>query len=179
MSEPLSAWTLKKIIIIAGPNGAGKTTFAQQFLPSEAKTYRFVNADLIALGLSPFDPELVSLKAARLMIQEINGYVDAGESFAFETTLSGLTYIRRIRHWKSLGYAIKLWFLALPTEEVAIARVAQRVLQGGHFVPESVIRRRFRSGYENFLRYYQHEVDSWAIFDSFARPPRLVDWSGT
>ena len=178
MSELLAASTLKKIIIIAGPNGAGKTTFAQQFLPSEAKTYRFVNADLIALGLSPFDPELVSLKAARLMIREINGYVDAGDSFAFETTLSGLTYIRRIRYWKSLGYAIKLWFLVLPTEDVAIARVAQRVLQGGHFVPESVIRRRFRSGYENFLRYYQHEVDSWAIFDSFARPPRLVDWSG-
>lgn len=170
---------MKKIIIIAGPNGAGKTTFAQQFLPAEARTYRFVNADLIALGLSPFDPELASLKAARLMIQEINDYVDAGESFAFETTLSGLSYVRKIRHWRSLGYATKLWFLALPTEDVAIARVAQRVLQGGHNVPEAVIRRRFRSGYENFLRYYQHEVDSWAIFDSFARPPQLIDWSGT
>lgn len=105
----------KKIIIIAGPNGAGKTTFARSFLPAEAKCPYFVNADLIAAGLSPFAPEAAAVKAGRLMLQEIAEYVARGESFAFETTLAGLAYVRHIREWKSLGitsvYFFSLWLL--------------------------------------------------------------------
>jgi predicted ABC-type ATPase len=105
---------LKKIIIIAGPNGAGKTTFARDFLPSEAHTLRFINADLIAAGLAPFNPESAAFKAGRLMLHEIDECVAAGHDFAFETTLSGLSYLRKIKCWQALGYQVKLWFLSLP-----------------------------------------------------------------
>ena len=168
---------LKKIIIIAGPNGAGKTTFAKDFLPSEAKTQNFINADLIAAGLAPFNPESVELKSGRLMLEEIDEFVDAGKSFAFETTLSGLSYVRKIQLWQRLGYQVKLWFLLLPNADAAVARVAQRVMQGGHNIPEDVIRRRFKAGLENFYKHYSKVVDSWAFLDNYRRPPKLIDWS--
>lgn len=154
----------KKIIIIAGPNGAGKTTFAKNFLPREAHTLRFINADLIAAGLAPFNPESVSFKAARLMLNELDEYTKGGESFAFETTLSGSHYLQRIQEWRNLGYVVKLWFIALSSPELAISRVAERVVQGGHNIPEDVIRRRFKAGLENFLK-YQKAVNSWVLFD--------------
>jgi predicted ABC-type ATPase len=132
---------LKKIIIIAGPNGAGKTTFERNFLPAEAQTLRFINADLIAAGLAPFNPETASFKAGRLMLEEIDECVDAGHSFAFETTLSGITYLRKIPLWQAQGYQVKLWFLSLPNEDIAVSRVARRVLQGGHNIPENVTAR--------------------------------------
>jgi len=94
---------LKKIIIIAGPNGAGKTTFARNFLPAEAQTLRFINADLIAAGLAPFNPETAAFKAGRLMLEEIDECVDAGHSFAFETTLSGLTYLKKLLSGMRMG----------------------------------------------------------------------------
>ena len=140
----------KKIIIIAGPNGAGKTTFARSFLPAEAQCPRFINADLIAAGLSPFAPELEAIRAGRLMIGEIRNCVARGESFALETTLSGLGYLKHIREWRAHNYRVSLYFLALPNVEMAIARVADRVRQGGHDIPESVIRRRFVAGFYNF-----------------------------
>jgi predicted ABC-type ATPase len=154
----------KKIIIIAGPNGAGKTTFAKNFLPREAHTLRFINADLIAAGLAPFNPESISFKAARLMLNELDEYTESGESFAFETTLSGSHYLQRIEEWRNLGYVVKLWFIALSSPEIAISRVAERVAQGGHNIPEDVIRRRFKAGLENFLK-YQKAVNSWVLFD--------------
>jgi predicted ABC-type ATPase len=168
---------LKKIIIIAGPNGAGKTTFARDFLPAEARTLRFINADLIAAGLAPFNPESASFKAGRLMIEEIDECVDAGHSFAFETTLSGMFYLKKIAGWRACGYQVKLWFLSLPNEQIAVSRVARRVLQGGHNIPEGVIRRRFKAGLENFHQHYKEAVDSWALYDSYHRPPKLIDWS--
>jgi predicted ABC-type ATPase len=168
---------VKKVIIIAGPNGAGKTTFARDFLPAEAHTLKFINADLIAAGFAPFNPESAAIKAGRLMLEEIDECVLAGQSFAFETTLSGIGYVRKIKLWRQLGYQVKLWFLALPSAEVAISRVAVRVAQGGHNIPESVIRRRFTSGLENFHRAYKDVVDSWALYDSYIHPPKLVDWS--
>ena len=140
----------KKIIIIAGPNGAGKTTFARSFLPAEAQCPRFINADLIAAGLSPFAPELEAIRAGRLMIGEIRNCVARGESFALETTLSGLGYFKHILEWRAHNYRVSLYFLALPNVEMAIARVADRVRQGGHDIPESVIRRRFVAGFYNF-----------------------------
>jgi predicted ABC-type ATPase len=122
----------KKIVIIAGPNGAGKTTFAREFLPFEAECPVFVNADLIAAGLSPFQPEAAAFRAGRVMLEEIATHAAAGRSFAFETTLSGLTYARMIPAWRAAAYQVKLIYLSLPSADDAIARVAMRVRQGGH-----------------------------------------------
>ena len=167
----------KKIIIIAGPNGAGKTTFARSFLPQEAQCPRFINADLIAAGLSPFAPEVAAIQAGRLMLTEIAACAKRGGSFAFETTLSGLSYLRHIRQWRSEGYHVSLFFLSLPNAEAAIARVAERVRQGGHDVPESVIRRRFAAGLINLERAYKSAVDTWAVFDNAGATPIVVEWS--
>jgi predicted ABC-type ATPase len=168
--------TDKKIIIIAGPNGAGKTTFARSFLPVEARLPRFINADLIAAGLSPFAPEVAAIKAGRLMLKEIESYARRGESFAFETTLAGLRYLRHIAQWRAKGYRVSLFFLSLPDAETAIARVAGRVCQGGHDIPESVIRRRFAAGRDNFLRHYRAAVDDWALYDNAGEIPVMLEW---
>jgi predicted ABC-type ATPase len=156
----------KKIVIIAGPNGAGKTTFAREWLPYEAGCPLFINADLIAAGLSPFDPDAAAFRAGRLMLAEIDRNAAAGESFAFETTLSGHTYRRRISRWRASGFTVKLVFLSLPTADDAIARVARRVQHGGHDVPVDVIRRRFASGLRNFLDVYRDLVDYWQWIDN-------------
>jgi predicted ABC-type ATPase len=165
----------KKIIIIAGPNGAGKTTFAREFLPAEAGLPVFVNADLIAAGLSPFHPELAAIRAGRLMLQEIDVHTATGRSFAFETTLAGLSYVRRIDAWRRDGYIVELIFLSLPSPEDAIRRVAERVKQGGHNVAEDVIRRRFAAGMQHFLETYRQRVDYWMQFDNSGLEPVLVD----
>ncbi len=167
----------KKIIIIAGPNGAGKTTFARVFLPAEAQCPRFINADLIAAGLSPFAPAAAAVKAGRLMLAEIDDAVAHGESFAFETTLAGMGYLRRIRQWRTMGYHVSLFFLTLPNPESAIARVATRVRQGGHDIPQSVIRRRFASGLRNLERSYKTAVDAWAVYNNAGTEPILIEWS--
>lgn len=165
----------KKVVIIAGPNGAGKTTFAREFLPREAGLPVFINADLIAAGLSPFDPDAVAIRAGRMMLEEIDRYAAAGESFAFETTLSGHTYLRRIDAWRAMGFFVKLIFLSLPTAEDAIKRVAARVLQGGHDVPQGVIRRRFESGLRNFLTIYRRRVNYWQWIDNGGAVSRLLE----
>ena len=166
----------KKIIIIGGPNGAGKTTFARSFLPSEAGCLRFINADLIAAGLSPFAPEQAAIRAGRLMLQELAQSSAKGESFALETTLAGLNYLQHIRQWKAQGYHISLFFLALPTADAAVDRVAERVRQGGHSIPEAVIRRRFEAGLQNFRTRYQCEVNAWVHYDSSGDTPRILNW---
>jgi predicted ABC-type ATPase len=166
----------KKIIIIAGPNGAGKTTFALSFLQAEAQCNRFINADLIAAGLSPFAPEAAALRAGRLMLEEIANCVRRGENFAFETTLSGRAYRSRISQWREQGYHVSLFFLSLPNAEAAIARVAARVRQGGHDIPEAVIRRRFGAGLRNFNQNYKAAVNSWALFDNVGEEPSLLEW---
>ncbi len=125
---------------------------------------RFINADLIAAGLAPFNPEAAAFKAARLMLQEIDSCTEDGESFAFETTLSGVYYLQRIEEWKKQGYMVKLWFIALSSSELAISRVAERIAQGGHNIPEEVIRRRYAAGLDNLPR-YQNAVNSWMLFD--------------
>ncbi|MFO1430789.1 MAG: zeta toxin family protein [Candidatus Competibacteraceae bacterium] len=166
----------KKILIIAGPNGAGKTTFAREFLPREAACLTFINADLIASGLSPFNPEVVAIKAGRLMLEQIEEHVAREESFAFETTLAGLGYARQIPRWQALGYHVKLFFLALPSVEMAIARVAERVRQGGHPISEPVIRRRFESGQRHFEQVYRKLVDTWVLYDNAGKEPVLLEW---
>jgi predicted ABC-type ATPase len=164
------------IIILAGPNGAGKTTFARSFLPQEANCLRFINADLIAAGLSPFAPEAAALKAGRLMLNEVEGCVNRRESFAIETTLSGMGYVARIRQWRAMGYEVSLYFLSLPSPEMSILRVAARVRQGRHSIPESVIRRRYAAGLTNFETIYKFEVDRWAKFDNLGDRPVLIEW---
>lgn len=166
----------KKVIIIAGPNGAGKTTFACSFLPEEAQCPRFINADLIAAGLSPFAPEAAAIKAGRLMLQEIAECARRGENFAFETTLSGLGYLAHIRKWRAQGYHVSLFFLALSDAEAAVARVAERVRQGGHHIPADVIRRRFTAGLRNFEETYKPAVDAWAKYDNVGESPVLLEW---
>ena len=164
----------KRILIIAGPNGAGKTVFATDFLPNEANCPTFINADLIAAGLSPFRPDLAGIRAARLMLSMIHEYAEKEESFAFETTLSGRGYARRIPRWQQQGYRIKLFFLRLPTPEMAAARVRQRVAEGGHNVPEPVIYRRFHAGWSNFEFIYRNLVDEWALYDNSGDNPILL-----
>ena len=164
----------RKIVIIAGPNGAGKTTFARHFLLQEARCPDFINADLIAQGLSPLQPEAVASEAARIMLQRMDALTAVGLSFAFETTLAGRTYIRRIHEWQAAGYLVKLVFLKLPDVELAIRRVRARVRQGGHDVPEAVIRSRFETGWKNFSEIYQLLVDEWAVYDCSDVTPRVV-----
>ncbi|MEO5559371.1 MAG: zeta toxin family protein [Dokdonella sp.] len=163
-----------QIVIIAGPNGAGKTTFAREFLPNEAHCPDFINADLIAAGLSPFKPEAAALKAGKLMLREMRERIDARRSFAFETTLSGLAYAKEIPRWRSLGYVVTLYFLALDDVDLAIARVAARVAQGGHDIPEVVIRRRFASGRQNLERIYTPLVNVWKLYDNSGALPVLL-----
>ncbi|MET3106142.1 putative ABC-type ATPase [Oxalobacteraceae bacterium GrIS 2.11] len=167
----------KKIIIIAGPNGAGKTTFAQEFLPNDAGCKVFVNADLIAAEFSPFAPELAAIKAGKQMLKTIDELVADGTSFAFETTLSGHGYARSIRHWRGLGYFVKIIFLALPDADTALLRVAKRVSHGGHNIPEDTVRRRFKSGLGNFHQVYKPLVNAWLHFENSGDQPQLIDWN--
>jgi predicted ABC-type ATPase len=167
----------RRVIIIAGPNGAGKTTFAREFLPVDAACPIFVNADLIAAGIAPFAPEAAAMQAGRLMLKELQRHFLAKQSFAFETTLSGRGYLHHIQEWRAAGYRVKLVFLQLNSAEEAVARVAQRVRQGGHNIPEAVIRRRFAAGRSNFTHHYAPLVDSWALYDNSGMEPVLLDWS--
>ncbi|HJP92340.1 MAG TPA: AAA family ATPase [Pyrinomonadaceae bacterium] len=168
----------QRIIIIAGPNGAGKTTFAREYLLKEAHCPDFINVDLIAAGLSPFDPDRAAIQAGRVMLSEIQRRVRKRESFAFETTLSGHIYAKMIPEWQSEGYRVRLIFLGLPDPEMALSRVAMRVAQGGHNVSSTVIRRRFDAGLRNFLDIYMHLVDKWEWYDNSGNTPQLISEAG-
>jgi predicted ABC-type ATPase len=164
-----------KIIIIAGPNGAGKSTFAKEYLPREAHCEVFVNADLIAAGLSPFAPERAAVRAGKMMLEEVAALASRRASFALETTLSGVGYARHVPAWRNAGYEVDLHFLSLPSAEHAIRRVAGRVRQGGHNIPEDVIRRRFASGLRCFEQIYKALVDGWWLYDNTHGRPILID----
>ena len=144
------------------------STFAVEFLPNDANCPIFLNADLIAAGLSPFHPNLAAVRAGRLMLQQIGEHVRRGDSFAFETMLSGRGYARRIPRWQALGYRVKLFFLGLPTPEMAIARVAHRVEGGGRDAPKPMIIRWFSKGWRNFENVYRDLVDDWKLYDNAA-----------
>jgi predicted ABC-type ATPase len=144
-----------ELYIIARPNGVGKTTFASTFLPKYANCQNFINADLIAQGVSPFFPEAAAIRAGRLMLGEIRFFARRRESFAFETTLSGRSYLKLIQQLKKQGYKVHSFFLWVDTVEVALARVKERVLKGGHDVPQPVIHRRFGRSIRNFFADYR------------------------
>jgi predicted ABC-type ATPase len=165
-------------IIIAGPNGVGKTTFAREYLPNEIDFPVFINADLIAAGLSPFDPGMVDIRAGRVMLEEIALHVKRRQSFAFESTLSGRSYAKMIPRWRDLGFRVKLIYLCLEDARVAIERVRVRVKQGGHNVPEEVILRRFVTGWNNFNKIYKRLVDTWVLYDNSGEKPVFLDTGG-
>jgi predicted ABC-type ATPase len=171
MNTPAFTHITRHIYIIAGPNGAGKTTFAQRFIPAAVNITQFVNADLIAAGLSPFAPEREAIQAGKLMLRQIGKLVSKGESFCFETTLAGRSYARMIPQWQAKGFAVHLVFLALPDAETAIARVAARIAQGGHSIPQDVIRRRFAAGLQNFNTVYKMLATGWTLYDNSGSYP--------
>jgi predicted ABC-type ATPase len=161
--------------VIAGPNGVGKTTFAREFLPHEAGVIHFVNADLIASGLSPLRPELAARQGGRLLLTELNRLARTRQEFAFETTLSGRTYLRLLKQWKASGYRIELVFLTLPSVELALQRIAVRVRQGGHDVPRADVMRRFSRSWNNFQLLYRDLADKWSVYDNSGTMPRLTE----
>jgi predicted ABC-type ATPase len=160
--------------IIAGPNGAGKTTFALKYLPQVAPRSAFVNADLIAGGLSPLAPEQGLLAASRLFLQQIEEHIAASREFAFETTLSGRSYVRLIRRLRSTRWRIELLYLALPRVEVSRLRVAERVAHGGHSVAEADIVRRFPRSLRNLLDVFAAEVHHTQCFLNSGPVPEIV-----
>ena len=163
-----------QLYIIAGPNGAGKTTFAEEFLPNFADCLEFVNADMIAKGLSPFAPERAAWRAGRLMLEHIAELLQRRVDFAFETTLSGRNYVKTLREARSLGYSTHLFFLWVPSVDLSIARVADRVQRGGHDIPEDVVRRRFNKGIHNLFHYYRPLLTSWMLFDNSSSERHLI-----
>jgi predicted ABC-type ATPase len=165
------------LYIVAGPNGAGKSTFARLFLPDYADCREFVNADLIAAGLSPFNPEGQAIQAGRLMLARIEALARARTDFGFETTLAGLGWVRLLRELKRQGYRVNVFFLWLPSPDLAINRVQERARAGGHSVPEDVIRRRFARGLRNFFQVYLPLLDGCLIFDNSGQEPLLVSMS--
>jgi predicted ABC-type ATPase len=164
-----------RCIVIAGPNGAGKTTFARRYLPNNARVIHFVNADLIAAGLSPLKPELASIAAARTVLAEIDRLAKARADFAFESTLSGLTYVRRLESWRRAGYRVEIVYLKLKSPQLALRRVAARVRQGGHDVPRADVLRRYSRGLRNFEMIYRPMADSWAVYENSGEAPQLLE----
>jgi predicted ABC-type ATPase len=163
-----------RCIIIAGPNGAGKTTFAREYLPKGLGVVNFANADLLAAGLSPLKPELAALKAGRLFLAELDRLAAERRDFGFESTLSGLTYMTRLKRWKSEGYRIEIVFFRLVSAQLALRRIASRVKQGGHNVPQADVLRRFERGWRNFESAYKPLADSWAVYDNSGNQLQLI-----
>lgn len=160
--------------IIAGPNGAGKTTFALEYLPRVAGVARFINADLIAAGLSPLAPERELLAAGRIFRREIDACIAARESFAFETTLAGRGYVLFVDRLRSDGWRVELIYLALPSVEMSRLRVAERVAHGGHGIPLADIERRFPRSLHHLLADFCHRVDRCTCFMNDGEQPVLV-----
>lgn len=163
------------VIVLAGPNGAGKSTAAPLLLPTSLGITQFVNADVIAQGLSGFRPESAAIEAGRIMLARLTELAEARENFAFETTLSGKHFARRLKDLRGEGYKVHLFFLYLPSADMAVVRVARRVQLGGHSVPEDTIRRRYELGLRNLFRLYLPLTTSWTIYDnSVAGRPALI-----
>jgi predicted ABC-type ATPase len=164
-----------RVVVLAGPNGAGKSTSASRLLRGVLGVDEFVNADIIAQGLSGFAPDRVAMAAGRIMMRRLRELAALRASFAFETTLASRTFAPWLADLRSQGYAVQIVFLWLPSEEMAVQRVSERVRLGGHDVPAATVRRRYRAGVRNFFNMYQPLVDSWQIVDnSVVGTPRLV-----
>ena len=170
--------TNKNLYIISGCNGAGKTTASYTVLPEVLDCREFVNADEIARGLSPFNPESVSIEAGRLMLSRIEELLERDESFSIETTLATKSYINLVRRAQAKGYNVRLLFFWLRTPDLAVQRVAERVAKGGHNIPTDVIRRRYVAGISNLFRLFMREVDYWEIYDNSEYPAVQIATGG-
>jgi predicted ABC-type ATPase len=172
-----SARLSPRCIIIAGPNGAGKTTFAREFLSKEVGVVHFVNPDLIASGLSPLRPELAALAAGRLFLLQLDRLARSKDDFAFESTLSGLTYLNRLKRWKAAGWRIEIVYLRISSPRLALRRISARVKQGGHNVPRRDVVRRFARSRSNFEKHYRLLADAWSVYDNSGNTPKLLERS--
>jgi len=168
----------KNLFIISGCNGAGKTTASYTVLPEILDCKEFVNADEIAKGLSPFNPESVAIEAGRLMLKRIEELLEKGETFSIETTLATKSYTNLVRRAKSKGYTVRLLFFWLNSPELALLRVAERVTKGGHNIPEPIVRRRYVAGISNLFHLFMDEVDYWVIYDNSEYPAVQVAAGG-
>src|ERR1051326_888228 len=162
------------LYIIAGPNGVGKTTFADEYLPDEIKQLEFMNADLIARGLSPYDPEAVAMEAGRIALKRMRELIALKESFTWETTMSGKTAVTWLREARAAGYLLKTYFLWVRHPETVISRIQQRVNEGGHNIPEETSRRRFFKTIQNFFTFYRPLMHSWKLFQNELSGRRLL-----
>ncbi len=169
MNEPRPS-----IVILAGPNGAGKSTAAPELLQDELAVSEFVNADVIARGLSAFDPDRAAMAAGRVMLARLNELARQRENFAFETTLASRSFAPWLRDLRASGYAVHLFFLWLSSPELAVERVAHRVRAGGHDVPADTIRRRYSAGIRNLFDLYQPIVTSWAVYNCSGPRSQLI-----
>jgi predicted ABC-type ATPase len=160
--------------IIAGSNGAGKTTFATQFLPFYADCRNFINPDLLARAFSPFDPDAGMLRAGRAVLEGIAQFTAARKDFAFETTLSGRSYVPLLGRVKQAGFKLHMFYLWIPSPDLALMRICDRVENGGHNVPERDVRRRFGRTLSNLFRLYRPLLDTLHFFDNSSDPPRLI-----
>ena len=175
---PTSIKFMSKVIkIIGGPNGSGKTTFAETFFAKSKQPIQFLNPDLIAAGFGPADPEKASFQAGRVLLAEIKDKIQKGHSFAFESTLSGLTYASIIKEAKKQGYEIIIYFVFLNKVSLNISRIKKRVEQGGHHIPTKTVRRRHLRCFENFWNIYRLLSDEWIILDNSKIKPKLIQKS--
>jgi predicted ABC-type ATPase len=165
---------MPNLFVIAGPNGAGKTTYARRFLPEEMRTREFVNADMIAAGLSPFAPDTAAFEAGRIMLKRLRELTAQRVDFSFETTLSGRAYAPLLREMRAAGYYIWMDFLWIPQLGITRQRVRQRVAKGGHDIPEEVQQRRFHLGVRNLATLYRPLLDKWRLYDNTHEQPHLV-----
>lgn len=170
-SKPPAYGDRPRCFVIGGSNGSGKSTFALEYLRKELGPIRFINADVVAAGLSPDAPALAAVASARHVLAELDRLVAAREDFAFESTLSGVAYAGRLKRWKEAGYFIKVVFLKLASPELALKRIAARVRQGGHDIPEADVRRRFSRSAENFEKLYKPLADAWELYDNTGVEP--------
>lgn len=168
----------KNIYIISGCNGAGKTTASYTVLPDILHCKEFVNADEIARGLSPFNPNSVAIEAGRLMLKRIEYLLERNESFSVETTLATKSYINLVRRAQKKGYKVSVLFFWLNSPDLALLRVAERVAKGGHDIPEMIVRRRYVAGIRNLFSLFMSEVDYWGIYDNSEFPRRQVACGG-
>ena len=168
----------KHIYIISGPNGAGKTTASYTVLPKILQCKEFVNADEIARGLSPFNPESVAIEAGRLMLKRISELLQRNESFSIETTLSTRSYFRLVEKAHSQGYDVTLLYFWLKSPQQAIERVAERVAKGGHDIPKDIIVRRYWEGLDNLFKIYMPIVDTWILVNNGETPRSIVATGG-
>ena len=168
----------KNLYIISGCNGAGKTTASYTVLPEILDCREFVNADEIARGLSPFNPESVAIEAGRLMLQRIEDLLAKDETFSIETTLATKSYINLVRRAQAKGYQVRLLFFWLNSPKLALLRVAERVAKGGHNIPEPIVKRRYVAGIRNLFRLFMNKVDYWVIYDNSEYPRKQIACGG-